>query len=151
LTSNHRKSIATEADMSERVNTDIVQSGYEKFGSGDIEGLLQLFAENILWQVPEVENAPFTGVRRGLDETANFFKQLSENETFTRFEPLEFIAQNDKVVVLGEMAATVTSTGRNYESQWVHIFTVRDGKIEEFQEFFDTAAATLAFQKTAAA
>ena len=137
--------------MSEKVNTDIVQLGYEKFGSGDIEGLLQLFADDILWQVPEVENAPFTGVRQGLDETAEFFKQLSENETFTRFEPLEFIAQNDKVVVLGELAATVTSSGRSYETPWVHIFTVREGKVVEFQEFFDTAAATLAFQKTAAA
>jgi len=137
--------------MSEMVNTDIVQSGYEKFGSGDIEGLLQLFSDDVLWQVPIVENAPFTGTRQGIGEAAEFFKLLSENETFTRFEPLEFIAQNDKVVVLGEVAATVTSTGRSFESPWVHIFTVRDGKIAEFQEFFDTAAATLAFQKTAAA
>ena len=137
--------------MSEMVNTDIVQSGYEKFGSGDIEGLLQLFSDDVLWQVPKVENAPFTGTRQGISEAADFFKLLSENETFTRFEPLEFIAQNDKVVVLGEVAATVTSTGRSFESPWVHIFTVRDGKIAEFQEFFDTAAATLAFQKTAAA
>jgi ketosteroid isomerase-like protein len=137
--------------VSEKVNTDIVQSGYEKFGSGDIEGLLELFTDDILWQVPEVENAPFTGKRQGRDATAEFFRTLSENETFTRFEPLEFIAQNDKVVVLGELAATVTLTGRSYETPWVHIFTVRDGKISEFQEFFDTAEATRAFQKTAAA
>jgi ketosteroid isomerase-like protein len=137
--------------MSEKVNTDIVQSAYEKFGRGDIEGLLQLFADDILWQVPEVENAPFTGARQGIDAATEFFKQLSESETYTRFEPLEFIAQNDKVVVLGELAAAVTSTGRNYETPWAHIFTVRDGKIAEFQEFFDSAAATGAFQKTAAA
>jgi|SwirhisoilCB2_FD_contig_31_24874772_length_696_multi_10_in_0_out_0_1 uncharacterized protein len=137
--------------MSEKVNTDIVQAGYEKFGSGDVTGLLELFADNILWQVPEVENAPFTGTRRGKEAAAEFFKLLSENETFERFEPLEFIAQNDKVVVLGEVAATVPSTGRSYESKWVHIFTVIDGRVAEFQEFFDTAAVTKAFQKTAAA
>jgi len=137
--------------MSEKVNTDIVQAGYEKFGSGDVTGLLELFADNILWQVPEVENAPFTGTRRGKEAAAEFFKLLSENETFERFEPLEFIAQNDKVVVLGEVAATVRSTGRSYESKWVHIFTVIDGRVAEFQEFFDTAAVTKAFQKTAAA
>src|SRR5689334_20284454 len=140
-----------EAHMSEKVNTDIVESGYEKFASGDIAGLLGLFADNILWQVPEVENAPFGGRREGLEAVAEFFKQLSENETFSRFEPLEFIAQNDKVVVIGETAATVTSTGRSYETPWVHIFHLRDGKVTEFQEFFDTAAATKAFQKTAAA
>jgi Ketosteroid isomerase-related protein len=138
--------------MSESVvNTDIVQSAYEKFSGGDIEGLLEILSDNILWQVPEVENAPFTGTREGRSAVAQFFKQLSESETFTRFEPLEFIAQNDKVIVLGETAATVTATGRSFETPWVHVFTVLDGKVAEFQEFFDTAAATLAFQKTAAA
>ena len=129
--------------MSEKVNTDIVRSGYEKFGTGDVDGLLELFADNILWQVP--------GVREGKPAVAEFFKLLSENETFDRFEPLEFIAQNDKVVVLGEVAATVNPTGRSYESDWVHVFTVHDGVVTSFQEFFDTAAVTKAFQKTAAA
>lgn len=138
--------------MSEtKVNTDIVQSGYEKFGSGDVAGLLESFADNILWQVPEIENAPFTGTREGKQAVAEFFKLLSENEKFDRFEPLEFIAQNDKVVVLGEVAATVNSTGRSYESQWVHVFTVLDGRVTEFQEFFDTAVVERAFQKTAVA
>jgi ketosteroid isomerase-like protein len=137
--------------MSEKVNTDIVQSGYEKFATGDVEGLLQLFTDDILWQVPEVENAQFTGTRQGIAEAGEFFQQLAGSETYSRFEPLEFIAQNDKVVVLGELAATVTSTGRTYETPWVHVFTLRDGKVAEFQEFFDTAAATRAFQKTAAA
>lgn len=137
--------------MSEKVNTDIVRSGYEKFGTGDVDGLLELFADNILWQVPEIENAPFTGVREGKPAVAEFFKLLSENETFDRFEPLEFIAQNDKVVVLGEVAVTVNPTGRSYESDWVHVFTVHDGVVTSFQEFFDTAAVTKAFQKTAAA
>ena len=137
--------------MSEKVNTDIVQAGYEKFGSGDVAGLLELFSDNILWQVPEVANAPFTGTRQGKQAVGEFFKLLAESEKFDRFEPLEFIAQNNKVVVLGEVAATVTSTGRSFESQWVHVFTVVDGRVAEFQEFFDTAAVTNAFQKTAAA
>jgi len=138
--------------MSEiKVNTDIVQSGYEKFGTGDVEGLLELFADNILWQVPEIENAPFTGTREGKQAVGEFFKLLAENEKFDRFEPLEFIAQNDKVVVIGEVAATVTSTGRSYESQWVHVFNLVDVEITTFQEFFDTATVAKAFQKTAAA
>jgi len=137
--------------MSETVNTDIVQAAYEKFGSGDIAGLLEMMADNIAFDVPEVENAPFGGTREGREEVAEFFRLLSENEQITRFEPLEFIAQNDKVVVIGETAATVIPTGKSFETQWVHIFTVRDGQIAEFQEMFDTAATAKAFQKTAAA
>jgi len=132
-------------------NTEIVQSGYEFFGNGDIEGLLTLFSDDITWTVPEIENAPFAGTRSGAASVAEFFTQLAEAEDITRFEPLEFIAEGDKVVVLGESAATVRTTGKSYETDWVHVFHLHDGKVTEFTEFFDNAAATRAFQKSAAA
>jgi ketosteroid isomerase-like protein len=53
--------------------------------------------------------------------------------------------------VLGESAATVKSTGKSYETEWVHVFHLHDGKVTEFKEFFDNAAATRAFQKSTAA
>ena len=132
-------------------NTELVQKGYECFGSGDIPGLLALLDEKIEWTTPEIENAPFTGSRTGTNAVGEFFAKLSEAEDITRFEPLEFIAEGDKVVVLGEFEATVRSTGKTYHSDWVHVFHVQDGKIREFQEFFDNASATRAFQKMAAA
>ncbi len=132
-------------------NTEIVQKGYECFGNGDIPGLLALFADDIAWTVPTIENAPFAGSRTGIASVGEFFTQLSEAEDITRFEPLEFIAEGDKVVVLGESEATVRSTGKSYQTDWVHVFHVQDGKVKEFQEFFDNAAATRAFQKTATA
>ena len=73
-----REGIANEVNMSEKVNTDIVQSGYEKFGSGDIEGLLQIFSDDVLWQVPEVENAPFTGTRQGISGNRPNFLNSSQ-------------------------------------------------------------------------
>lgn len=132
-------------------NTEIVQKGYEYFGNGDIPGLLALFSDDIEWEVPEIENAPFAGSRTGIASVGEFFTQLDAAEDITRFEPLEFIAEGDKVVVLGESAATVRETGKIYETDWVHVFHLRDGKIAGFHEFFDNAAATRAFQKTAAA
>ena len=135
--------------MSIEENTQIVQSGYEKFKTGDIEGLLNLFEDDIRWTVPEIENAPFGGKRKGKEAVAEFFSQLAGAEDITRFEPLEFIAQGDKVVVIGDSAATVKATGRSYETEWVHVFYMQDGKVHEFQEFFDNAAATKAFQLAA--
>lgn len=137
--------------MSETTNVQIIQQAYEKFGAGDVPGILELLAADIKWTVPQIENAPFGGSREGVERVAEFFKELSESENITRFEPLEFIAQNNRVVVLGESAATVLDTGRSYETDWVHVFSVRDGKVTEFTEFFDNAAATRAFQKTAVA
>jgi ketosteroid isomerase-like protein len=136
--------------MSE-TNKQLVKQGYERFGTGDIQGLLELFADDIQWTVPAIENAAFAGSRSGKASVAQFFTQLTEGEEITEFAPTEFIAEGDKVVVIGKSAATVRSTGRSYSTQWVHIFTVRDGKIAEFLEVFDNAAATRAFQKAASA
>ena len=137
--------------MSDNNNLEIVKTGYQKFGSGDVEGLLKLFASDIKWTVPEIENAPFGGSRQGIDNVGEFFKQLSGAEDITEFVPVEFISSGDRVVVLGKSTATVRETGRTYSTDWVHVFGLRDGKVTEFAEFFDNAAATRAFQKTVAA
>jgi ketosteroid isomerase-like protein len=137
--------------MNETENSKLVESGYDFFGNGDIEGLLKLFTDDIKWTVPEIENAPFAGSRSGKSDVGNFFQQLSEAEDISEFVPKEFVAQGDKVVVLGRSKATARATGKTYETDWVHVFTLRDGKVAEFHEFFDNAAATKAFQMTAAA
>ena len=67
------------------------------------------------------------------------------------FEPTEFIAQGDKVVVLGHFAARIKSTNKEYASDFAHIVTVADGKITGFYEFFDNAAACRAYTATNAA
>jgi ketosteroid isomerase-like protein len=137
--------------MNEQENTKTVQQVYEMFGTGDIDGLLTHVDDNISWMIPPVENAAWTGARTGKPAVTKFFSELSEAEDFARFEPLEFIAQGDKVVVLGEFEATVKATKKTYQTEWVHVFHLRDGRITEFKEFFDTAKATAAFQRTAAA
>ena len=140
-----------EEIMSGYNNLEIVQSGYQKFGSGDVDGLLKLFADDIKWTVPEIENAPFAGSRRGVENVGEFFQQLTAAEDITVFEPTEFIATDDRVVVLGRSTATVRETGRTYSTDWVHVFRLADGKVTEFNEYFDNAAATRAFRKSAAA
>lgn len=132
-------------------NIAIVQKGYEKFGTGDIPGLIGLFSDDANWTVPTVEGSQHGGSYNGPDGMAKFFTLLAEAEDITRFEPLEFVAQNDKVVVIGELAATARSTGKSYQTGWVHVFHLRDGKIVEFNELFDTAAAEKAFRKSATA
>jgi uncharacterized protein len=42
------------------------------------------------------------------------------------------------------------ATGRKAESDWVHVFTIRNGQVVKFQEYFDTAVAVAAHQKAVA-
>jgi len=137
--------------MNEQENTKLVQKTYELCKSGDIETLLGMYSDDISWETPKVENVPFGGKVSGRDKVTEFFTNLDEHEEFSVFETTEFIAQGDKVVVLGHSTARVKSTNKELTLEFAHIVTVADGKITGFYEFFDTAAAARAYAATNAA
>ncbi|HEX2183619.1 MAG TPA: nuclear transport factor 2 family protein [Rubrobacteraceae bacterium] len=126
--------------MSEQENTELVQRAYGYFQSGDIPALLDSLSEDVEWQLPEVEDVPTAGRWHGREHVGQFFQALSDTEEVRQFEPREFVAQDDKVVALGHYAWQAKSTGREWESDFVHVFTVRDGRITRFQEYMNTAA-----------
>ena len=130
--------------MNEQENTKLVQKTYELFKSGDIETLLGMYADDVSWETPKVENAPFGGKISGRENVAEFFSRLDESEECLTVEPTEFIAQGDKVVVLGNFSWRVKSTNKEYASDFAHVATLKDGKIVSFYEYMDTAAHTAA-------
>ena len=81
---------------------------------------------------------PTAGIRRGREQVAQFFKALDQVFEIQRFEPKQFIAQTEQVVVLGD-TAKVKATGKVLTEEWAHAFTIRDGKIAAFREYIDTA------------
>ena len=137
--------------MSEQENTRIVQQSYEHFKSGDIQALLDLYSEDVDFQLPDVENVPFTGAHKGREAVAGFFQSVNESQEVLTFNPQEFIAQGDKVVALGNYSWRVKATGREFSGAWAHVITIRDGKIINFTEYTDTAAVAAAYQKAATA
>ena len=133
--------------MNEQENTKIVRQAYDYFKSGNIEAVLGLISNDVDWRLPKIENMPHSGTRKGITQVTEFFSTLGEVQDAKQFEPKEFIAQGDRVVALGHYIWNVKATNREYESDFVHVFTVRDGKIAGFDEYFDTTPATAAYQK----
>lgn len=132
--------------MDAQENKRLVMEGYQMYQKGDIPHLLERYHDDAVWIEPEVEHVPFAGQFHGKAEIARFFKSLDDAAQALRFEPKEFIAEGDKVVVTGEATWLVRQTGRTYDSPWVHVFTVRDGKVARFQDFHDTAAGERAYR-----
>lgn len=77
----------------------------------------------------------------GRESVAEFFASVDDHEEFLKFDPAEFIAQGDKVVVLGDFLCRAKATNKQYATDFAHILTFKDGKITGFHEFFDNAAA----------
>ena len=133
--------------MNEQENTKVIEQAYDYFKSGNIEGVLSLMSADVDWRLPNVENMAVSGTRKGIEQVTEFFSTLAETQDAKLFDPNEYIAQGDKVVALGSYIWNIKSTNREYASNFVHVFTVRDGKIVGFDEYFDTTAATAAYQK----
>ena len=126
--------------MDRQQNLELVQRGYEAFGRGDLDGLLALLDESVEWRSPGPADLPTAGTRRGKQQVAEFFRALGEVLDMQRFEPQTFLADGDRVIVLGDDTARIKATGKVLDSRWAHTFTVKNGKIIGFEEYFDTAA-----------
>jgi len=133
--------------MQEAQNTKVVQDAYAAFGRGDIPAVLNLMDDNVTWKpvTGAASYVPTAGERHGKASVSEFFKILGQSVQFERFEPREFLAQDDKVVAIGRYKGK-TPGGRTFESEWVMIFTLRGGKVVSFQEFADSAALNAAYQ-----
>lgn len=130
--------------MSAQQNARLVQDVYEKFRTQDVTPLLSAFAADIEWQLPAMQSVPFAGTWRGHDGVMQFLQTLAETQDVIEFQPEEFVAQDDEVIVLGHFKMRVKATGRVSESAWAHVWTVDAGKITRFREYVDTAAVSRA-------
>ncbi len=133
--------------MNEQENVKAVERIYTAFGQGDIQAMLNMLAEDIDWLFPGPADIPFAGRYRGREQVAQFFKIVGETIEIEQFEPQEFITKGDKVVVLGHEQMRVKSSGRTSETDWVHVFTLRNGKVVKIHElYYDIAAIVAAFR-----
>jgi ketosteroid isomerase-like protein len=132
--------------MSTQENKQLVIEAYQQYQNGEIQALLERYHEDAEWITPESELLPFSGDFHGKSGIAEFFAKLDAAVQTNRFEPTQFIAEGDQVVVTGEASWVAKPTGRQYDSSWVHMFSLRDGKVARFEAFYDTAAAERAFQ-----
>jgi uncharacterized protein len=133
--------------MSEQQNLDAVRNIYAAFGRGDLEGILSLLDPRVSWRSPGAPHLPTGGLRRGVEEVREFFGLLLNTFDFQEFRPADFLAQGDKVVVLGTSREGPKGTGRFVDFRWVHVFTFGNGKIVEFEEPADVSALVEEFRR----
>lgn len=120
--------------------TAVVQQVYEAFGRQDVPAILNLIAEDVDWEFVGPASLAYAGKRRNRKEVTDFFAAIPRADEIHAFEPREFIAAGEHVTVLGWESSTALDTGTKFQSEWVHVFTVKKGKITRWRGFFDTAA-----------
>jgi ketosteroid isomerase-like protein len=129
--------------MSIEENIQIVKDIFAAIGSGDKQGLLALVAEDIEWVIPG-EDWPLAGTHRGHAGLAKVLQKASEEVEMTYPKPPEFVAQGDRVLVVGVATGKIKATNRTFKDEWVFAITVRNGKLANIREYIDTQALALA-------
>ena len=121
-------------------NREIIGSLYEAFGRGDAATVLGTFDPAIEWM--EAENVAYADRNpyRGPQQVAEgvFGRLMTEWEGFS-VNPARLLEDGDTVVALGRYRGTFRGTGRALDAQFVHVWTLRAGRVTHFQQYADTA------------
>ena len=115
---------------------DQMRQRYEQFSQGDVEGALQDWADDIVWQGSNSTDIPGGGEHRGKEDAA---KQVQETvgawDSFSLVAD-EFYEDGDTVVVLGH--TDVTKGGESTQIPLVHIWRWEGDQIKRLQILTDT-------------
>jgi uncharacterized protein len=134
--------------MSTETNVQTVKDFFAAIGRGDREALLAVVAEDVEWVIPG-EGWPLAGTHRGHAELAAVLQKALEEVETTYPKPPEFVAQGDRVLVVGVATGKIKATNKPFKDDWVFDMTVRDGKVTKIREYIDTQALARASETDA--
>ena len=134
--------------MSTEQNVQIVKDFFAAMGSGDKQGLLALSAEDIEWIIPG-EDWPLAGTHSGHTGLEAVLQKASQEIETIYPKPPEFVAQGDRVLVIGVATGKIKATNKPFKDDWVFDITIQSGKVTKIREYIDTQALARASEMDA--
>ena len=126
-------------------NLDVIRGLYDAVGRGDVPAVLAGLDSNVEWI--EAEGFPYAGTYIGPDAVlTNVLSRIAIDWDGYTITPQEFIDGGDKVVVPGRYSGTWKGTGKSFECDFAHIWTLRDGKAIGFHQYVDSALVQAALE-----
>ena len=122
-------------------NRQVVTEVYEAFARGDVPSVLARFRPDVEWRLAESHPyAPDGKPWVGPDEIARrfFMRAGGEWERFA-IAPERWHEAGETVVVECRYHGVYRPTGRTLDAQVCHVWTLREGKVQRFQQYADTA------------
>jgi ketosteroid isomerase-like protein len=109
-------------------NESLVREGFAAFERGDLDALLQLYAEDVRFHYPG--RSPLAGDYQGMAQLIEFSGQLAElSGSSIRLELHDVLANDEHAVAL--FTARAERAGRQLEDNTVQVLHIRDGKVTD--------------------
>ena len=112
-------------------------------GSGRVEDyqvLLDHLADDVVFKVTIPEGTPISGVFRGKQAVAGCFARLGSIAVFHQERPQRYIADGDRLIVLGDDSFDIRKNGVTARSECATVVTFRDGLITGILIILDLSA-----------
>ncbi len=120
-----------------------VRAVYQGFAKGDIAAITARMSPDVIWNEAEGFKYADGNPYRGPDAiVAGVFARIGADWNGFAASPVKYIKDGNTIAVLGRYTASNKATGKPLNAQFVHVWTVDEGKITHFQQYTDTAQWT---------
>ena len=120
---------------------DVVKSLYDAYAKRDIKGALDHCADDVVFRWVAEPGSPYIRAGSGKQEFLARLMSLDNDFEYRSFRPLDYIHSGDRVAVQVEIHLTRRTNGQELVMRTADFWTVRDGKVVEMVEYYDTALA----------
>jgi ketosteroid isomerase-like protein len=121
---------AQDMDDTTQASFDTVMAFMGAMGSGDMETMGNLMADDMVWHNEGDESLPWIGETRGKENIFDFLTVFSENLQTTKWENTDAFASGDTVAVFGKMNGITTHSGQEIgEFTFALRAKVKDGQV----------------------
>ena len=120
-------------------NVEIIQSLYSAFAAGDLDTILAIIDEDVIWI--ESEGIPYGGTFIGRDAVfAGVFGKIAEEwDDFAATADEFFAADGGRVIVRQRDGGTFRATGKSMEAEAISIWSLDEsGRVVQFRQVIDT-------------
>lgn len=137
---------AQENDDESQATLDVVMALMGAMGSGDMDTMTNLMADDMVWQNEGDSSLPWIGPWEGKEAIFGFLGEFGENFQTTKWENTDVLASGDTVAVFGNMNGITTASGKEIgDFTFALRAKVRDGKVILWNWFEDSFAVSKAY------
>ncbi len=121
-------------------NLAVIDGLYKSFSTGDIPAVLAVLDEKVIWMEAEgnayADGNPYIGPDAVLN---GIFARVGAEHDYFKLEDIELHEMSgNKVLATLRYDAKVKETGKTFNAQVAHLWTLKEGKIIGFQQYVDT-------------
>jgi uncharacterized protein len=124
---------------------DVVNNFFQCLTQRNLDGLTNLFSENIDWYIPgDQEKAPWLGARTSRKEVKEFYELLWKNTEPVDAKIDNIFVQDKNAVVAGEFSTRMLQTNKTVSSLFFIQLTVENNLIVRYRLLEDSYAVSIA-------